>query len=134
MPDSIHLSYRTFINPQVVYANGRAPSKYRHQTDGSLEAFDLQYVNTDEPLTSEKNYHEMAIESELEDQFGFQGEASQLQQHSQMSAMTDLFQEHTLPQLSPISYSSQLQLTGPAYSQHMFHHMEPERGPPVTCF
>lgn len=143
MPDCIHLSYRTYINPQAVYANGRAPSKYRHQTDGSLEAFDLQYVNMDEPLTSENNYHEMAIESELEDQFGFQGEASQLQQHSQMqhsqmqhsqmSAMTDLFQEHTLPQLSPISYSSQLQLTGAAYSQNVFHHMEPERGPPALA-
>ena len=132
-----------YANPQAIYANGRTSSKYRHQSDGSLEAYDLQYINVDDSPTAQKNlYHEMAIDPELEDHFDFQGEASQLQpqhsqvqhsqmQHSQMSAMTDLFQEHTLPKLSPLSYSSQLQLTGAAYSQNVFHHMEPERGPPA---
>ena len=67
------------------------------------------------------------------DYFGYVGGgASQLQQHSQvqqsqMSAMTELFQEQSLPKLSPISYSSQLHLTGGA----AYRHMEPERGPDI---
>ena len=103
-----HTLRLSISNPSAsnsMFSNGTSPAHYQHHLDSShegLDQYDL-YPTEAEPSQSQYNRYQQNTFRETAIDIGGPSQPH----HSQMSVSTDIFREGPLPQLSPLSYSSQ---------------------------